>query len=97
MDSEIEYFRKELSNITSEMLGIYYVLPYLYRKIWIGRKIDIHKAKSEILTLSAVVSTHKDVLKEKPRAEISIEKIPKYLNFSQVKYKMADIDIGQGN
>ncbi len=92
MDSEIKYFRKELRNMTSEMLGNYYVLPYL-EKIWLKkiRNIDIHKAKSEILILSAVVSTHKDVLKEKSLAEISIEKIPKYLNFSQIKYGMADM------
>ena len=90
MDSEIEYFRKELRDIISEMLGTYYVLPYLYRKIWIG-KIDVYKAKSEMFTLSCFISTHKDVLKEKTQAEISIEKISKYLNFLQVKYKYEDI------
>ena len=91
MDSDIEYFREELKNITSEMLGDYYVLPYPM-KIWFKkiRNIDIHKAKSEILTLSAVISTNKNVLKEKSRAEISIENIPKYLNFSQIEYKMSD-------
>ncbi|MEA1937149.1 MAG: hypothetical protein U9N04_03495 [Patescibacteria group bacterium] len=92
MDSDIEYFRKELKNLTSEMLGNYYVLPCLM-KIWFKkiRNINIHKAKSEILTLSAVVSTHKDISREKSKAEISIENIPKYLNFSQIKYKMADM------
>ena len=89
MDSEIEYFRKELRNIISEMLGDYYVLPNLYRKIWL-RKIDIHKAKSEMFTLSNFISTHRDVLKEKTQAEISIEKILEYLNFSQIKYKYED-------
>ena len=90
MDSEIEYFLKELRDIISKMLGDYYVLPNFYRKIWL-RKIYIHKAKSEMFVLSNVVSTHKDVLKEKTQTEISIEKISKYLNFSQIKYKYEDM------
>ena len=89
-DSEVEYFRKELRDIISEMLGTYYVLPCLYRKIWLGR-IDIHKAKSEMFIVSGLISTYRDVRKEKIQAEISIEKISKYLNFSQVKYKYEDI------
>jgi len=93
MDSEIGYFRKELRNIISEMLGTYYVLPYFYRKIWLEkiRNIDIHKAKSEMFVLSNVISKSKDVSRVKTQAEISIEKIPKYLNFSWVKYKYEDI------
>ena len=92
MDSEIEYFRKELRNMTSEMLGNYYALPCL-EKIWLKKiwNIDIHKAKSEMFTLSNFISTHRDILKEKTQAEISIGKIPKYLNFSQVKYRYKDM------
>ena len=92
MDAEIDYFRKELKNLTSEMLGDYNVLPKLERcflKKLYG--INIIKAKTEILTLSAVVSTKNDVMKVKPRSEIAIKNIPKYLNFSEIKYKMADI------
>jgi hypothetical protein len=92
MDAEIEYFCKELKNLTSEMIGTYNILPRP-EKWWFEdiKKINIMKAKAEILTLSAVVSTKKDVIKEKPRAEIAIENIPKYLNFSEIKYKIADI------
>lgn len=92
MDSDIEYFRRELKNLTSEMLGAYSILPKL-EKWWSKKRygIDVIKAKTEMLTLSAVVSTRDDVLKIKPRAEISIENIPKYLNFSEIKYKMVDI------
>ena len=92
MDAEIEYFRKELKNLASEMLGAYNILPgperWWFKNI---KKINILKTKTEILTLSAVVSTKKDVAKVKPRAEIAIENIPKYLNFSEIKYKIADI------
>ncbi|MCR4275734.1 MAG: hypothetical protein NUV83_03250 [Candidatus Wolfebacteria bacterium] len=92
MDAEIEYFRKELKNLVAEMLGTYNILPgferWWFKKI---KKINILKAKTEILTLSAVVSTKNDVAKERPRAEIAIENIPKYLNFTEIKYKMADI------
>lgn len=92
MDSEIEYFRRELKNLTSEMLGAHSILPKL-EKWWLKKRygIDIIKAKTEMLTLSAVVSTRNDALKTKPRAEVAIENIPKYLNFSQIKYKLADI------
>lgn len=92
MDIEIEYFRKELKNLTSEMLGTYNILPGL-EKWWYKniKEINILKAKTEILTLSAVVSTEKDVMREKPRAEIAIENIPKHLNFPEIKYKMADV------
>lgn len=92
MDAEIEHFRKELKNLTSEMIGTYSILPKL-EKWWLKRLygIDIIKAKTEILTLSAVVSTKKDIDKEKSRAEIAIENIPKYLNFPKIKYKMADV------
>ena len=55
------------------------------------KKINIIKAKTEMLTLSAVVSTKKDVEKEKSRAETAIENIPKYLNLPEIKYRMADI------
>ena len=92
MDAEIEYFRRELKNITSEILGVYSILPKL-EKWWLRKRygIDIIKAKTEILTLSAVVSTKKDIEKEKPRSETAIENIPKYLNFPEIKYKMADL------
>ena len=85
-DSEVEYFRKELRDMVSEMLGCYYILPYLER-FWLKniRKIDIHKAKSEMFILSSFVSTRKDVLKDKAQAKTSVEKISKYLNFSQIK------------
>jgi len=92
MDSEIEHFRRELKNITSEILGAHSILPKL-GKWWLKKLygIDIIKAKTEILILSAVVSTKRDIEKEKPRSETAIENIPKYLNFPEIKYKMADI------
>ena len=92
MNNDIEHFRRELKNLTSELIGTYNILPKL-EKWWLKRRygINIIKAKMEMLTLSAVVSTPKDVLKEKPRAEVAIENIPKYLNFQKIKYKMADI------
>src|SRR3990167_11475015 len=34
MDAEIEYFRRELKNITSEILGVYSILPKL-EKWWL--------------------------------------------------------------
>ena len=43
-----------------------------------------------MLTLSAVIGTSADYNKQ-TRAEEAIENIPKYLNLSQIKYKMADI------
>ena len=92
MDNDIEYFRRELKNITSEMLGAYNILPKLEK--WGLRKrhgINIVKAKTEMLTLSAVVSTRRDVSREKSRAEIAIESIPQHLNFSRIKYKIADV------
>lgn len=92
MNDDIEHFRRELKNLTSEMIGTYSILPKpekWWLKRWYG--INIIKAKMEMLTLSAVVSTPKDVLKEKPRAEIAVENILKYLNFPKIKYKMADI------
>jgi len=74
------------------MLGAYNILPgpekWWFKNI---KKINIIKTKTEILTLSAVVSTKNDVAKERPRAEIAIENISKYLNFPEIKYKMADI------
>jgi hypothetical protein len=86
MDVEIEYFRKELKNLTSELIGAYNILPgfekWRFKNI---KKINIIKAKSEILTLSAVVSTKKDVAKVKPRAEIAIENIPKYFSAKNIK------------
>ena len=92
MDSDIEHFRNELKNLTSEMIGVYSILPKL-EKLWLKRmyKVDIIKAKTEMLTLSAVVSTRADVMSVKPRAEVAIENIPKHLNFSKIKYKMADV------
>jgi|SRR3989344_1435973 len=92
MDSDIEYFRKELKNLTSEMIGTYSMLPRL-EKWWLKKRhgVDIIKAKTEMLTLSAVVSTRKDIMKEKSRAEMAIENIPKLLNFPEIKYKMADV------
>ena len=92
MNSDTEYFRRELKNLTSEMLGSYSILPKS-EKWWLKKRygIDIIKAKTEMLTLSAVVSTHDDVHKVEPRAEIAIKNIPKYLNFSEIKYKMADV------
>ena len=92
MDNDIEYFRKELKNLTSEMIGTYSMLPSLEK--WCLKKrygVDIIKAKTEMLTLSAVVSTQKDIMKEKSRAEMAIENIPKFLNFPEIKYKMADV------
>ena len=91
-DSDVEYFRKELRDMVSEMLGCYYILPYPM-KIWFEkiRKIDIYKAKPEMLMLSFYVSTRKDILKQKSRAKIAIKNIPEYLNFSQIKYEMADM------
>ena len=92
MDNDIEHFRKELKNLVSEMLCTYSVLPEP-EKWWLKniKKINIIKAKTEILTLSAVVSTEKDVMKEKSRAETAIENIPKYLNLPEIIYKMAEI------
>ena len=92
VDSDIEYFRRELKNLVAEMLGTYNILPKIERW-WLRKRygIDILKAKTEMLTLSAVVSTKKDVMKENPRAEIAIKNIPRYLNFSEIKYQMADI------
>ena len=92
MNNDIEYFRRELKNLTSEMIGAYNILPKI-EKWWLRKRyrIDIIKAKTEMLTLSAVVSTKKDVREVKPRSEIAIKNIPKYLNFSEIKYKMADI------
>lgn len=92
MDKDIEYFRNELKNLTSEMIGAYSILPKL-EKLWLKKwsGVDILKAKTEMLTLSAVVSTRNDVMSVKPRAEIAIESIPKYLNVPEIKYKMADI------
>lgn len=92
VNNDIEYFRRELKNLASEMIGAYNILPKL-EKCWFKKlyRIDIIKAKTEMMTLSVVVSTPKDILKEKSRAEVAIENIPKYLNFSQIKYKLADI------
>ncbi len=92
MDNDIEHFRRELKNLTSEMIGSYNILPKL-EKWWFKKmyRVDIIKAKTEMLTLSAVVSTKSDLLKEKSRAEVAIENIPKYLNFPEIKYKMADV------
>jgi|SRR3989344_148021 len=92
MNNDIKHFKKELKNLVSEMLCTYNVLPEL-EKWWFKniKKINIIKAKTEMLTLSAVVSTKKDIEKEKSRAETAIENIPKYLNFPEIKYKMADI------
>lgn len=92
MDNDIEHFRKELKNMVSEMLCTHNVLPKP-AKWWLKniKKINIIKAKTEMLTLSAVVSTKRDAMKEKSRAETAIENIPKYLNLPEIKYKMADI------
>lgn len=92
MDKDIEYFRRELKNLTSEMIGTYSILPKLER-CWLRRQhgINIIKAKTEMLTLSAVVSTKKDLQKESSRAEGAIKNISNYLNFPEIKYKMADI------
>lgn len=92
MDKDIEYFRGELKNLTSDMVGTYNMLPKL-EKWWFKKLhgIDIIKAKTEMLTLSAIVSTKKDLQKENPRAEDAIKNIPEYLNFPEIKYKMADI------
>lgn len=92
MDVEIEHFRRELKNLASEIIGAYNILPgaekWWFEKI---KKVNILKAKTELLTLSAVVSTEKDVAKEKPRAEIAIENIPRCLDLPEIKYKIADI------
>lgn len=92
MDKDIEYFRKELKNLTSEIIGAYNMLPGL-EKWWLKKVhgVNIIKAKTEILTLSAVVSTKDDVLKEVPRAKSAIKEIPKHLNFPEIAYEIADI------
>ena len=91
MDNEIEYFRKELKNLVLEMLVTHSIL-FEYEKWWCKKwnKINILKARVEMLTLSAVIGTSADYNKQ-TRAEEAIENIPKYLNLSQIKYKMADI------
>src|SRR3989344_4713346 len=48
MNNDIEYFRRELKNLTSEMIGAYNILPKI-EKWWLRKRyrIDIIKAKTE--------------------------------------------------
>ena len=92
IDRDIEYFRVELKNLTSEIIGVYNMLPKL-EKWWLKKRysIDTIKVKTEILILSSVVGIKDDLKKDKSRSEIAIENISKYLNFPEIKYKMKDV------
>ena len=91
-DYDIKYFQKELRSMVSWMLVTYSILPKP-EKWWLKKhyKINIRKAQTEMLTLVSVIGTMQGIENGKTRAEIAIENIAKHLNFSEIKYKMADI------
>lgn len=84
MDEAIENFRRELSYLTTELVGSYNSLPFL-EKLWLKkvRMINISEAKPALLALSAVISSEGDWKTGESKAEKEIAKVYKYLRFGK--------------
>lgn len=81
-DDDVKFFKQELKNATTELIGGFNAL-FFAEKWWLksARRINIHQTKPELLILSNVVSTRKDIYKEDPLSKKAIKRIRKYLKF----------------
>lgn len=81
MDEAIENFKKELSRLTTELIGTYNALP-LIEKWWLKMKgVDVNKTKRALLTLSVIISVKGDWSTGESKAGIEINKIHENLKF----------------
>lgn len=84
-DVDVNYFRQELRDIVTELVGAFTALPFFEKWVLRLKGINIYQTKPELFILSTTISTKKDVIKETPRSEKAIANIRTYLKFKEFK------------
>lgn len=81
-DEDIVFFRQEIRNTVVDLVGKFRALFFIERW-WLEyiRRININQTKPQLLYLSQIISTNKDVIREVPDAKKLIEGIRGNLKF----------------
>lgn len=80
-DDDVNFFRKEIRDAVMDLVGKFRALLFIER-LWLEwRGVNINQAKPQLLRLSQIISTKKDVEKVVPDAKVKIEEIRKNLKF----------------
>lgn len=69
LDKEIWFFKNNLRNLTGELSAQYRNLPTIV-KVWmkVVRGLDVMRAKTELISVSNLISSPSDVQKPEPQA-----------------------------
>ncbi len=90
-NDDVDYFRQELKNIASELVGTFNALPFFEKWMLRIRGVNVQQTKPELLILSARISIRKDVMEVIPRSEKAIANIRTYLKFKAFKIDYSKI------
>lgn len=90
-DADVDYFRQELKNIVTELVGTFNVLPLFEKWILWVRRVNVQQVKPELRILFARISTREDVMEEIPRSKKAIANIRTYLKFKAFKIDYSKI------
>ena len=83
MDQVIENFKKEISNLVTELIGSYNLLPAPEKWYLNIKGVDINKAKQSLLALSVLVASKGDWNTGDSKAKGEMNKIYTYLKFKK--------------
>jgi hypothetical protein len=88
MDERIKVYRKELNNVTTELIYSYNSLPLFVKRLYCMWGFDVRKAKTSLLTLSVMVAKEGDWTLTGSKSSDEINKIYAHLKLS--KYLRSD-------